>query len=384
MGVVGIVDPEAPVEEDDVARREICDEAESVTLLRKEVERLRNEDGVALVVVLSSAIDPRINQHLMETCPTIDVLVTISEPQGGNRLTHNGTHILSPGWDGQSIEVLDIPASREGNAGGRSREVNVLSSDYLPDDGIRKKIRRYWIDKIRTLDDDRLVGSTDKNGVPYDIEHDLWLEYPYWRYFNRPMFNFVADAVREEFTKRPYSGSAELAPPLPNQPYIAFYNTGAIETGLPPDIVTLSDLRRAIPYDNKIVPCRLTAAQIRALLNSSAMKERGLLAVSGAKYVWDYSKGLVDVWLLDKDGHAERLKEGTYNVLLTDFLLAGGDLYLSGLQFQELRSKFARLKTRPKESPDYPSTVELLERFLRRKSPVSATTDDRVVFQRGQ
>jgi 2',3'-cyclic-nucleotide 2'-phosphodiesterase (5'-nucleotidase family) len=372
VGLIGVVDPLIPSENaDDSEKIEILDLERSVVEIRAQVNKLR--EHVDILALVSSAIRPEINKRLAKELPDVDIIFGIAAPMQPRVDRVGRVYLLSAAANGQTIPMAVIDRGN-GHAKVRPSELHVTSLNYGPHDSSRSLLRRYRLDTLVSKDESGIVGSAAEP-VGYDLAHDLRLEHPFWTYFNRPMYNFVADAVRDAYQRRyPEGGHVD----------IAFYNSGAIEAGLPAGIVTRDALFRAIPYDNRVVEAKLTGAQILAILNGSALREHGILAVSGLEYVWDFSTGVVpgSVQQRLEDGTLiEIANDRTYRVLMTDFVARGGDAYLtSDSLLAPIIARFAALSD--VDWAKCPRTVELLEEYVRRNSPVVAANDRRVKFVR--
>jgi len=391
FGVIGVVDPAAANEQiDDVAGVVIGDQPHCVERIGELASRLRS-DGAELVLLLSSALTTDVNDDFAQHCSGIDAIVAFGEADRGICRKIAGKLIVGSAWEAKTVALLEAVETADGSLRLSCRELNVTSRNYRPDPAICEIVERHWIDNVRHGGDDRVIGTADEvAGVPFAVANDLSLAYPYWRFFNRPMYNFVPDALREEYPhwRSQLVGGATAPPadgitaPPAGTIDIVLYNSGAIEDGLPPGVVTRDALTAAVPYDNKLYEARLSRDDIVQVLNSPAMRTRGLLAVSGLRYRWDYVDGVraEEIELVRRDGGAAPFEPGEYRVLMTDFLALGGDGYMAAPRFAELRerARAARLK----ESNEYPGTLELLERHIRRCSPVRAADDRRVKFLR--
>lgn len=94
---------------------------------------------------------------------------------------------------------------------------------------------------------------------------------------------------------------------------VALTNRGGFRSGLPAGEVTFADVVGVLPFNNVLVDVELSGQQLfQVLAHSSA-------AVGGAKLG-------VGEWILEESGQAIE-PEGTYHLLVNDFMYAGGDGY---------------------------------------------------------
>ena len=116
--------------------------------------------------------------------------------------------------------------------------------------------------------------------------------------------DLIADALRE-------AGKAD----------IGFINSGSIRTDLPAGPLVYSDIFEVQPFDNYLAVLTMTGAQVLDALRIFAASDRGLLQVSGIRYVKENHK-LASATLANGqpiDPNA------LYRVAMADFLAQGGD-----------------------------------------------------------
>ncbi|MEQ1571801.1 MAG: bifunctional UDP-sugar hydrolase/5'-nucleotidase [Myxococcota bacterium] len=151
-------------------------------------------------------------------------------------------------------------------------------------------------------------------------------------------------AARPLFRK--YDGESELGDWLTDamlaaypDAQVAVVNSGGIRADLPEGKVRREQLQRVMPFDNRVQVVALTGAQLRTMFRLGSSGAHGVLQVAGASYAFDPARrGGSD---LDGDGEVEPFEQdrlcrvevagapvddaATYQVVLSDFLVSGGD-----------------------------------------------------------
>jgi 5'-nucleotidase len=113
---------------------------------------------------------------------------------------------------------------------------------------------------------------------------------------------------------------------------IGFMNSGGIRSDLREGELLYTDIFEVSPFDNFPTVVRLTGAQVEEMLRIAVGGQRGVMQVSGLKYVADVDKDaekpaaernrIVSVTLAD----GSKLEpEKLYDVVMPDFIAAGGD-----------------------------------------------------------
>jgi 5'-nucleotidase len=138
-----------------------------------------------------------------------------------------------------------------------------------------------------------------------------------------PAGDFMADAMRHTFP------TADLA----------VANSGGVRADLPAGVVRREHLQAMMPFDNRLLLVELRGADLDALLTIGSSGGHGLLQVSGATYAFDPERttgedrdadGAIADWERDRlcsaaVGGAPIDPDRAYRVVVTDFLLGGGD-----------------------------------------------------------
>ena len=112
---------------------------------------------------------------------------------------------------------------------------------------------------------------------------------------------------------------------------IALINAGGIRTGLPEGNVTLGDVLTALPFGNTVATTTVSGSIVLAALdNGLARAGAGAFPqMAGMRITWNpKTHKLVSAMLVRPDGTTAPLDpEGSYRLVTTNFLRAGGDGY---------------------------------------------------------
>ena len=96
---------------------------------------------------------------------------------------------------------------------------------------------------------------------------------------------------------------------------VAITNWGGMRDRIPPGEVTISDIISVMPFENVLMDVTLSGAELEKVLESGDY----LPAIGGL-----YLQG--GQWILQESGQPLE-PEASYNLLVTDFIYAGGDNY---------------------------------------------------------
>ena len=174
--------------------------------------------------------------------------------------------------------------------------------------------------------------------------------------------NFVADALRD------WAGAD-----------VALMNSGGIRANLRAGDLVYSDLFEVSPFDNYPAVVMMTGQQILDALRATTGGDRGILQVSGLRYVIDEARDaekppaernrLVDATL---ENGQPLVLDKVYKVVMPDFLVQGGD----GLT--------GPMKTVPRERiqifQDRPLRDVVIESLQKRGGPYSPTIEGRITI----
>jgi 2',3'-cyclic-nucleotide 2'-phosphodiesterase (5'-nucleotidase family) len=210
----------------------------------------------------------------------------------------NGIPIVQARSSGRAVDVLDLPAI--GNPGLRVRhEVREIAVDTLPALPAIDSIVRIAVAKVASLVN-RHVAT---------IPVTLTRQGPQY-----PLGNLIADAQR-------WAGKGD----------VAIMNNGGIRTDLRAGEATYGSLFELQPFGNTLYSLTMTGAQLRGLLEAMLSKKTANDHVSGLTIRYDPSRPagsrLVSVTTADGSPLSDTR---SYNVIVNDFLVTGGEGYNAG------------------------------------------------------
>jgi 2',3'-cyclic-nucleotide 2'-phosphodiesterase (5'-nucleotidase family) len=105
---------------------------------------------------------------------------------------------------------------------------------------------------------------------------------------------------------------------------IAMMNAGALRADLPAGEVRRSQLFTVFPFDNRLATVELTGEQVREILDVYHARSRGLMQVAGLRLDVSCSPPF-DVRALAMEDGRPIAPDELYTVVISDFLLSGGD-----------------------------------------------------------
>jgi 2',3'-cyclic-nucleotide 2'-phosphodiesterase (5'-nucleotidase family) len=106
--------------------------------------------------------------------------------------------------------------------------------------------------------------------------------------------------------------------------------TGGLRADLPAGALTYGRVFEVFPFDNRLVPLRLTGAELRTVLTAQLRQTRGPIGIAGIRVRAQCGAGAIDVTLLRPSGAAIRDDESLL-VVTTDFIATGGDGILAAV-----------------------------------------------------
>jgi 2',3'-cyclic-nucleotide 2'-phosphodiesterase (5'-nucleotidase family) len=121
--------------------------------------------------------------------------------------------------------------------------------------------------------------------------------------------------------------------------HLAVQNSGGLRADLPAGTLRREHAQAVMPFDNRTMLVELTGAQVIDMFRIGSSGAHGVLQVAGASYGYDPARtqgsdrdgdGAVADWEKDRlcavaDDGAPIDPKGTYRVVTSDFLFAGGD-----------------------------------------------------------
>ncbi|MBC8448177.1 MAG: 5'-nucleotidase C-terminal domain-containing protein [Chloroflexi bacterium] len=266
--------------------------------LRREVPKMRAE-GADLIIVNGHVCTGEL-ATLAEAVGDLDIALM----QGGHCHENfvgqaNGTLIISAYWamraygktwlvlDPLTYDVMDFTQE-------------VIPNEYVTDEGNPvlpdaqvEGIVTYWQGKTDEVMG-QVIGYTE-TGMP----RRSWKQ-----------LNYIMDSWLWAY------GTADFA----------ISNWGGFRAAIDAGDITVGDIVGVLPFENRIVDCAITGAQLVENLECCGG------AVAGFSYTYTYADGqqIVDSVTLS-DGSPLDMN-ATYHVLVNDFMYAGGDGYLFGVQ----------------------------------------------------
>jgi len=108
---------------------------------------------------------------------------------------------------------------------------------------------------------------------------------------------------------------------------IAMSNWGGFRAGIPAGDITVGDIVGVLPFENRIVDCEITGADVVDNLECC-----GDVAVAGISYAYHMEDDVRVVDAVTLTNGSPLVITDTYSVLINDFMYAGGDDFLFGDQ----------------------------------------------------
>jgi 5'-nucleotidase/UDP-sugar diphosphatase len=265
--------------------------------VRPWVERLRPR--VDLVVVLSHCgLTP--DSLLAVAVPGIDVIVSghdhvaLAEPRlvpNGNRNGIGGTLLVEAGFRGDFLGRLDLEMDGRRITGFRGK-LFPIDPAIPADPAVTEAIESYRERLGKEIDQ---VIAHAPRGLSGEGRSRM----------ATPLGTFIAEVMRE-------AAGADLA----------LENSGGIRSTIPPGPVTLGDAYGVIPFENTIVRCTMTGAQVRRLVEDAVARRSrdDFPQLAGVRFHEANGKP-TDIEV----GGRPLREDGTYLVATNNFVFAGGD-----------------------------------------------------------
>ncbi len=253
--------------------------------------------GADIVVVVTQRDLAKELPFIMRLSAAVDLCVALDYYHAATRPIELGRMIVIPYFGLSKGEELTAFSFSVGKATRRLEPgplsfVRVAPGAFPPDHEaarlIAENARR--IDKIKG----RVIGrAAAKLARPYDN--------------TTPLGNYVCDAMREE-------ASAE----------VAVQNSGSLRADIPAGDITDGMVYDVLPFDNDLVSMDLPGSDLIALFARTVSERRGLLQISGGRYVCVATEP--KTWRLGtlEVGGAPVDPSRVYRVATNDFLAAGG------------------------------------------------------------
>lgn len=316
-GIIGIAPPDMHqrVKQNDTLKDfTIYDADETIKRVLAEAKRLKEEEGLKHIVVLSHGGN-KLDKQLAQESQDIDIIFgahthnLIKGITEGENLFYSKTGepviITQAGKDGETLGILNVSFDQNGVI--KKAQNNIIKT--------REYNRPLFIkDTVENiLGKPEIVGRVRATIPP--PENRLTE--------NNPHGNLITDAMRIQL-------GTDIA--LLNAGNIrGYFSQGPIDTRLLTDIS---------PFGNKMMILELTEKQIvdaiKHGLNSTTKPSNkpGLLLVSGMRYIGNKQGELLELEFIDKNNQVHKIDvnnprtDKKYTVAADDFFATGGDGYL--------------------------------------------------------
>jgi len=335
VGIVGIAQPAVTSWSDSSLWRGMRFE-DPIASARAEVRRLRDEEHCGLVVLLahsgleklpSGAVRPgqradeNFGERLANDVPGVDLVILGHTHERIDSLSVAGVPVTQPGRSGEVLGRADFVLDGDSRGGDSGRTVRSLRlrllavDDTVPADPAITALAKPYEDEAR-----RTLGlAVARASAPVGAPQGRLADGPMWELIHRMQLA---------------ASGADVSLSALFRPDVAFDGP-----------ITLRDLMRAYPFENRLVMLELTGAQIRAALEHAARRFRtyafspdsALEDTTFAGYNFDSAEGLsyeIDLTRPQGDrivrlglngaplGDAQRLK-----VVMNDYRAGGGGGY---------------------------------------------------------
>lgn len=316
-GIIGIAPPDMQqrVKQNDTLKDfTIYDAEETIKRVQAEAKRLKEEEGLKHIVVLSHGGN-KLDKQLAQESQDIDIIFgahthnLIKGITEGENLFYSKTGepviITQAGKDGENLGILNVSFDQEGVI--KKAQNNIIKTrDYN-----RPLFIKDTVEHI--LGKPEVVGRVRATIPP--PENRLTE--------NNPHGNLITDAMRIQL-------GTDIA--LLNAGNIrGYFAQGPIDTRLLTDIS---------PFGNKMMILELTEKQIvdaikHGLVSTTKPSNKpGLLLVSGLRYIGNKQGELLELEFIDKNNQVHKIDvnnpsaDKKYTVAADDFFATGGDGYL--------------------------------------------------------
>ncbi|MBE3556308.1 MAG: 5'-nucleotidase C-terminal domain-containing protein, partial [Firmicutes bacterium] len=123
----------------------------------------------------------------------------------------------------------------------------------------------------------------------------------------------------------------EGAKKLESQVTFAFMNAGGIRTDIPQGPITRGKVIEVLPFQNVLATVTLSGNQVKAVLEQGASGQHGMVQVAGLHFSYDPNQPvgsrITRITLAGTDKTLD--PNGTYRIVTNDFMLNGGDNYVT-------------------------------------------------------
>lgn len=317
-GIIGIAPPDMHERvklNDTLKDFTIYDVEETIKRVQAEAKRLKEEEGLKHIIVLSHGGN-QLDKQLAKDSQDIDIIFgahthnLIKGITEGENLFYSKTGepviITQAGKDGENLGILNVSFDQDGVI--KKAQNNIIKTrDYN-----RPLFIKDTVENI--LGKPEVVGRVRSAVAPPE---NRLIE-------NNPHSNLITDAMRTQL-------GTDIA--LLNAANIrGYFSQGPIDTRLLTDIS---------PFGNKMMILELSEKQIVDAIKyglktsfSRASNKPGLLLVSGMRYTGTKQGELLELEFIDKNNQVHKIDinnprtDKKYTVAADDFFATGGDGYL--------------------------------------------------------
>lgn len=244
---------------------------------QKMLKKIENVD----MIVAVTQMDMKLNEELLRKNPQIKLILTeeTSQYKTETQFIGNSLIVAACGNMGQLIEV----SLRKKN--------NIRLSVYNVDDKIKPNVQLEAYVKAKTL-----IAEQQLSQILITIESESG---------NNLTGNIIADAYKESYGTQ-----------------IGIINGGGVRADFSNDKVTVKDVYSALPFENFIIPVRITGREVKAVIDSAL--QRLPPYVSGISYeIAQNNKGVNELKNVYFENRAIQDNE-IYTVSMPDYIVLGG------------------------------------------------------------
>jgi 5'-nucleotidase len=154
--------------------------------------------------------------------------------------------------------------------------------------------------------------------------------------------------LQEQVARAIADHASDAAPVPPKVPVVGFIHTGGLRASLPAGPVRFADVFNAYPFENSVAVCGTTKKGLERLLSNALTKDlssrdRMPFGIVGAK-VKLRRKETQDLELVRVDVEGAKTDDAPVLVAMPDFLLYGGDDFLSGVTCKPAATSSTRVR----------------------------------------
>lgn len=270
VGIIGLVDKvNTSSPRSGILQREIISSA------RRAIDELGSVDYVIAVTQMSL----QLNEELLNTCSQIDLILSEESSQYMTNVSYIGRVPIVDGC-GNMGHLTEVCLYEDGRV--PTLSIHPITSDVTPDRELEESVQSL------TRDMDERLGRRIAS-IPIE------------RISSRHLIgNLVAEAFRD------YYGTD-----------LAMVQGGGIRAELTDSLVTLKDIYSILPYENRVIPVRLSGEELLELVRT-ALSDSDQPSLSGGDA--ELSDGLLTLTV----GGEEVIPSRSYTIAISEFVTSGG------------------------------------------------------------